>query len=157
MREDSVTLTPEGYERLKSELDRLRQSRLATIDEVKVARELGDLSENGDYHAARDALALIENQLAEVETKLRNAEIIEPSDSGEVEAGIPVLLRNETTGEVTRVIFVDSVEIAYTPGGVSLSSPLAQALLYLRVGEQGAMDNGQGEVVYTVMQVGDAT
>src|SRR5437667_1789153 len=130
-------MTRPGYERLRDELDRLKYTdRQAIIKAIAEARAHGDLSENAEYHAAREKQSFIEGRIAELEAKVGAAEVIEPPTSGDrVTFGSTVLLEDEAGKEV-RYQIVGSDETDPTRGRISVLAPLARALIGKSVGDR---------------------
>src|SRR5712691_5145352 len=120
-------MTRAGYEKLSAELDRLKRvDRHAITKAIAEARAHGDLSENAEYHAAREKQSFIEGRIAELETKVGAAEVIEPPTSGDrVTFGSTVLLEDEAGKEV-RYQIVGSDESEPAKGRISILSPLAR-------------------------------
>ena len=138
--ERKVYLTPVGYKRLEEELKNLKEVKKKEVAErVAEARSLGDLSENSEYHAARDELRRIEDRIEHLEKLLENAEVIDYSriDTDRVVVGVTVELQ-ELTGRKRRKVYtiVDCDEEVDLDGGwISKDSPLGRALLGRGVGE----------------------
>jgi transcription elongation factor GreA len=135
----SVARTPmtrPGYEKLRDELDRLKRvERPAITRAIAEARSHGDLSENAEYHAAREKQSFLEGRIAELETKVGNAEVIEPPTAGErITFGSTVLLEDEAGKEV-RYQIVGSDEAEPAQGRISILSPLARTLIGKHVGD----------------------
>jgi len=130
-------MTRPGYEKLKEELDRLKRvERPAISKAIGEAREHGDLSENAEYHAAREKLGFIEGRIVALETKVGAAEVIEPPTAGErVTFGSTVLLEDETGKEV-RYQIVGSDEAEPARGRISILAPLARTLIGKKVGDR---------------------
>jgi transcription elongation factor GreA len=129
-------MTRAGYERLRDELDRLKRvERPAITKAIAEARAHGDLSENAEYHAAREKQALVEARIAELEQKTGAAEVIEPPTSGErVTFGSTVLLE-AGDGKQVRYWIVGSDEANPANGRISILSPLARTLIGKKVGD----------------------
>ena len=128
-------MTRPGYEKLKEELDRLKRvERHAITKAIAEARAHGDLSENAEYHAAREKQSFIEGRIAELETKVGGAEVIEPPTAGDrVTFGSTVLLADEGGKEV-RYQIVGSDETEPAKGKISILAPLARTLIGKSVG-----------------------
>ena len=128
-------MTRPGYEKLREELERLKYTeRPAIIKAIAEARAHGDLSENAEYHAARDKQSFIEGRITELEAKIGAAEVIEPPTSGDrVTFGSTVLLEDEA-GKEYRYQIVGSDEAQPAKGRISILSPLARALIGKTVG-----------------------
>jgi transcription elongation factor GreA len=129
-------MTRPGYERLKDELERLKRTeRPAITRAIAEARAHGDLSENAEYHAAREKQALIEARINDLEGKLSTAEVIEPPTSGDrITFGSTVRLEDADGKEVTYQI-VGSDEAEPLRGRISVLSPLARTLIGKKVGD----------------------
>ena len=129
-------MTRQGYERLRDELERLRRvERPGIVKAIAEARAHGDLSENAEYHAAREKQSFIEGRIAELEGKVGGAEVIEPPTSGDrVTFGSTVLLADDA-GKEYRYQIVGSDETEPTKGLISVLAPLARTLIGKSVGD----------------------
>ncbi|HWC11379.1 MAG TPA: transcription elongation factor GreA [Acidimicrobiales bacterium] len=148
-------LSPAAYERLKAELDDLTtRGRIDIAATIQRAREMGDLSENADYHAAREDQGRMEARIRQLQTIVDNAVIVEGSDGGEVATGSIVALRYEGDDEVERYL-IGSIE--ERPDGlpvISPKSPLGQALLGRRAGETVEYQAPSGTLKAEVVEIG---
>ena len=128
-------MTRPGYDRLRDELDRLKRvDRHAITKAIAEARAHGDLSENAEYHAAREKQSFIEGRIAELEMKVGNAEVIDPPTSGDrITFASTVLLEDESRKEI-RYQIVGSDETDPARGRISILSPLARTLIGKSVG-----------------------
>ncbi len=128
-------MTRPGYDKLSAELDRLKYAdRPTIIKAIAEARAHGDLSENAEYHAAREKQSFIEGRIAELEGKVSGAQVIDPPTSGDrVTFGSTVLLEDEG-GKEYRYQIVGSDESEPANGRISILSPLARALIGKTVG-----------------------
>ncbi len=147
--------TREGFERLRTELEQLKLDRIALREEVKEARELGDLKENAGYHAARQALGILEGRISGLETRLEDAVIVESGslEFEEVVLGIPVKIKNLSNGNERVYTIVGSEEMEFTEGAASELSPIGQALLGKKV---GAIVNINPQVQFEILSIGVA-
>jgi transcription elongation factor GreA len=129
-------MTRTGYDRLKEELERLKHvERHAIIKQIAEARAHGDLSENAEYHAAREKQSFIEGRIQELEGKVGAADVIEPPTSGDrITFGSTVLLEDEAGKEV-RYQIVGSDEAEPAKGKISILSPLARTIIGKSVGD----------------------
>ena len=129
-------MTRAGYERLKEELDRLKRvDRHAITRAIAEARAHGDLSENAEYHAAREKQGFIEARINELEAKVGTAEVLDPPTSGDrVTFGSTVRLEDED-GKETRYQIVGSDETDPSRGRISIMAPLARTLIGKKVGD----------------------
>jgi len=132
-------MTLRGAEALRSELKKLKsEARPNIIKAIAEARGHGDLSENAEYHAAREQQGFIEGRIGEIETKLANAEIIDPSQlagTGKVVFGARVDLEDQGNGSRVSYQIVGEDEADIRAGRVSVSSPIARALVGKPIGE----------------------
>ncbi len=129
-------MTRPGFEKLRDELDRLKRAeRPAITRAIAEARAHGDLSENAEYHAAREKQAFVEARIAELESKLGVAEVIDPPTQGDrVTFGSTVLLEG-ADGKEYRYQIVGSHEATPSDGRISILSPLARTLIGKKVGD----------------------
>jgi transcription elongation factor GreA len=132
-------MTLRGAEALRAELKRLKsQDRPSIIKQIAEARGHGDLSENAEYHAAREQQGFIEGRIKEIEGKLANAEVIEPgklTNTGRVMFGARVELEDQDNGERVSYQVVGEDEADIRAGRISVSSPIARALVGKSCGE----------------------
>lgn len=145
-------LTQSGLDELKQEHEDLLKRRVEVAEKLRIAREHGDLSENAEYHNAREEQAQTEARISEVEYILKNSEVMENKHSnGSVEIGNTVKLKGEK-GTVEYTI-VDSVEADPAERKISDASPIGQALLGKKVGEKVKISLPTGEHSYTVKDI----
>jgi transcription elongation factor GreA len=153
---DRVPMTAAGYARLQDELKRLKTiERPEVIRAIELAREHGDLSENAEYHAARDRQSFIEGRVAELEDKIRRAEVIDVGKlSGKViKFGATVTLADEDTDEESTYQIVGTDEADIQSGLLSITSPLARALISKTVGDSVEVNTPGGARSYEVIKV----
>jgi len=149
-----VPITLQGFERLQEELKTLKsEERPAVIRAIAAAREHGDLSENAEYHAARERQSFIEGRIAELEDKISRAEVIDPSKlSGEVaKFGATVTLADCDTDEEKTYQLVGETESDISSGLLSIASPLARALIGKSVGDVVEVVTPGGQKDYEVV------
>lgn len=135
---EKVPMTLEGYRALDEELKRLKSvERPAVIQAIQEARGHGDLSENAEYHAAKDRQGFIETRLAEIEDKLSRAQVIDVSklSGATVKFGATVTVYDEDTEEEAIYKIVGEDEADVRDGKVSVTSPMARALIGKEVGD----------------------
>src|SRR2546421_10725863 len=146
-------MTRPGYDRLRDELDRLKRvERHAITKAIAEARAHGDLSENAEYHAAREKQSFIEGRIAELETKVGGAEVIEPPTSGDrVTFGSTVQLEDDA-GKEYRYQIVGSDESDPAKGRISILSPLARALIGKTVGDRVAAQLPGGKKTFDILK-----
>jgi transcription elongation factor GreA len=150
-------MTVEGAERLKAELQRLKSvERPAVIQAIAEARSHGDLSENADYDAAKERQGFIEGRIAEIEHKLAGARVIDPrtiEGDGRVVFGSTVEIEDAETGARRRWQIVGDDEADVRHHKVSVSSPLARALIGKREGESAEVQAPGGVRTYEIVAV----
>ncbi|MBM4252544.1 MAG: transcription elongation factor GreA [Deltaproteobacteria bacterium] len=157
MATETVPFTREGFQKLKLELEQLKTvERPKIIREIADARSHGDLSENAEYHAAKEKQGFIEGRIADLDDKLSRAQVIEPND-GEpdqrVRFGSFVTVTDEDSGEDKTYRIVGDLEADLEHGMISMSSPLARALLGKRVGDLVEVRVPKGTVEYSVTEI----
>lgn len=148
-------LTPEGLEKVKQELDHLKSVRRREVaDELKRASEVGGTVDNAEYDEAKRDQATIEGRIYDLEVTLSNAEVIPDHDtpSETVTVGSLVVLRN-ADGKTMEYTIVGSMEADPAHGRISNESPVGQALLGKRVGEDAAVHAPGGDQTLTVVEI----
>jgi transcription elongation factor GreA len=153
---DKIPMTLEGFSKLDAELKRLKTvERPEIIKQIAAARGHGDLSENAEYHAARERQGFIEGRLAELEDKLRRAEVIDTSSlSGrDVKFGAKVRLADEDTDEKITYQIVGEDEADIKAGKLSVTAPLARALIGKRAGDSVEVVTPAGSKSYEIISV----
>ncbi|TVQ38542.1 MAG: transcription elongation factor GreA [Geminicoccaceae bacterium] len=149
-------MTPEGHTRLVAELKRLKsEERPSVIKQIADAREHGDLSENAEYHAARERQSFIEGRIIELEDKLARAEVIDitKQHGSKIMFGAKVKLVDEETDEekAYRIVGPDEAEIE--SGLLSINSPVAQALLGKEAGDTVEVSTPGGVRYFEILEV----
>jgi transcription elongation factor GreA len=146
-------MTRAGYEKLSAELDRLKHhDRHAIIKAIAEARAHGDLSENAEYHAAREKQSFIEGRINDLEGKVNGAEVIDPPRSGDrVTFGSTVKLEDED-GKALRYWIVGSDESEPPRGKISILSPLARTLIGKKVGDRVTAQLPGGKKNYDILE-----
>jgi transcription elongation factor GreA len=151
-----VPMTVSGFSRLQEELRRLKSvDRPAIIRAIAEAREHGDLSENAEYHAARERQSFIEGRVIELEDKIARAEVIDVSklNGTAVKFGATVLLSDEETDEETKYQLVGEDEADIKQGLLSVTSPLGRALIGKSLGESVEVSTPRGSKSYEIVKV----
>ena len=149
-------MTPEGYAKLREELHHLKSiERPAISKAIGVARDHGDLSENAEYHAAKERQGMIEARIKDVEAKIALAEVIDPSklSGSRVAFGATVKLSNAQTDEEVTYRIIGAEEANLEEGTIGISSPLARSLLGKEVGDEVKVRMPGGERIYEVLDV----
>jgi len=153
---EKVPMTGEGYNTLDEELRRLKtQERPSVIAAIAEARAHGDLSENAEYHAAKDRQGWIEGRIAEIEDKIARAQVIDVSKlSGEqVKFGATVSVIDEDTEEEGRYQIVGEHEADVKQGKISLTSPLSRAMMGKGVGDVVEVNTPGGVKAYAIAKL----
>ncbi len=149
-------MTLHSYDKLQEELKQLKTvERPAIIRQIAEARDHGDLSENAEYHAARERQSFIEGRVVELEDKLRRAEVIDVSKlSGKtITFGATVTLEDEDTEEKVKYQIVGTDESDISQGLLSITSPLARALIGKSVGEAVEVSTPRGSKSYEIVRI----
>ncbi|MBK9077625.1 MAG: transcription elongation factor GreA [Hyphomicrobium sp.] len=153
---ERVPMTIAGYKSLEEELQRLKaEERPRIIAAISEARAHGDLSENAEYHAAKEQQGLNEARVAELEDKIGRAEVIDTSKlSGDtIKFGATVSLEDEDTGDKTKYTIVGDLEGNLRDGKISISSPIARALIGKTKGETVEVTTPKGSRSFEVLKV----
>jgi transcription elongation factor GreA len=153
---EKVPMTVEGFQKLEAELHRLKaEERPRIIQQISDAREHGDLSENAEYHAAKEAQGLNEAKVAELEDKLGRAEVIDPSKlSGTtVKFGATLTLSDEDSGDKVKYMIVGEHEADVKNGKISVNSPIARALIGKSKGDSAEVTTPRGARSYEILKI----
>ena len=153
---DKVPMTAQGYERMESELKHLKNTeRPAIIKAIAEAREHGDLSENAEYHAARERQSFVEGRVAELEDRISRAQVIDPAtlDGDTVKFGATVTVVDEDTDEENSYQLVGEVEADVKQGRVAITSPMARALIGKSVGDSVEVMTPKGTKAYEILKI----
>lgn len=152
-----VPLTVRGAEQLRAELKQLKfEARPKIIEDIAVAREHGDLRENAEYHAAREQQGLIEARIRDIEAKLAHAEIIDVTSvhaNGQIVFGATIELIDDDTGDEITYQIVGEDEADIKAGLISISSPIARALIGKEPGDVVTVQAPRGEKNYEILEV----
>ncbi|PSL45079.1 transcription elongation factor GreA [Salsuginibacillus halophilus] len=148
-------MTEEGLKKLEEELEYLKTSRRQeVVERIKIARGFGDLSENSEYDAAKDEQAFVEGRINQVETMIRNAEIIEDDGSNdEVSLGKSVKFQELPNGDEEVYTIVGSAESDPLEGKISNDSPMAQSLLGRKIGDEVSVSTPGGEIKVKIKEI----
>jgi transcription elongation factor GreA len=153
----TIPVTLRGAEKLKDELHRLKTvERPSVINAIAEARAQGDLSENAEYEAAKDRQGFIEGRIAEIESKLSAAQIIDPASvdaGGRVVFGATVELEDEKTGDAVTYQIVGEDEADLKLGLINISSPIARALIGKEEGDVAEVQAPGGVKRYEIVAV----
>ncbi len=153
---EKIPVTADGLSRLEQELKQLKTvARPEAIKAIAEAREHGDLSENAEYHAARERQSFIEGRVAELEDKMARAEVIDVSSlSGKtVKFGAKVTVIDEDTEDKLTYQLVGELEADVKAGRLAITAPLARALIGKTVGDSVDVSTPKGEKSYEIVKV----
>src|SRR5690554_3565890 len=153
---DKVPMTAVGFARLEEELRHLKTvARPEVIKAIAEAREHGDLSENAEYHAARERQSFIEGRLAELEDKISRAQVIDPTKlSGDtVKFGATIRVVDEDTEEEIRYQIVGETEADVKAGRIAVTSPIARAMIGKSIGESVEVTTPRGTKAYEILEI----
>jgi transcription elongation factor GreA len=153
---EKVPMTVEGFKKLEAELHRLKaEERPRIIRQISDAREHGDLSENAEYHAAKEAQGLNEARVAEMEDKIGRAEVIDTSKlSGTtVKFGATVALEDEDSNDKVKYKIVGEDEANVRDGKISINSPIARALIGKSKGDSAEVTTPRGTRSYEILKI----
>ena len=149
-------MTPAGEKKLREDLKRLREvERPKNVRDIEEARLQGDLSENAEYNAAKETQGFLAAQMAEIEDRLSRAQVIDPSKlSGEkVVFGATVTMENGDSGEEVTYQIVGDHEADLAKGTISISSPIARALLGHEEGDEVKVQTPAGQRTYEIIAI----
>ncbi len=153
---EKIPMTADGLAKLEDELKRLKtEERPAIIHAITAAREHGDLTENAEYHAARERQSFIEGRVMELEDVISRADVIDMSEvtGNVVRFGATVHLADEDTNEKTTYRIVGSHEADVSAGRLSITSPLGRALIGTAPGDSVEVSTPRGSKSYEVVKV----
>ena len=149
-------ITAAGIEELRAELAELEgPARTTMADRIRVARELGDLKENADYHIAKEDQAHLETRIKRLQERLRNAVVVE-AEEGESDAfafGRTAEVHDESKGETVVWTLVGSTEASLTEGRLSAESPIGRALMDAKVGSTVVVETPKGDRSFKVLKL----
>jgi transcription elongation factor GreA len=152
-----VILTPEGFEALRQELEELRtEGRRAIADRIRVAREFGDIAENAEYDDAKNAQAMLEHKIAQLEERLAHARVIETDaiDTSVVSVGSLVRIRDVDAKETLEYFIVGSAEANPSEKKLSNESPVGKAIIGRKKGETVEVTTPRGGVIkFKIMEI----
>ncbi len=148
-------MTPRGYEKLKEELREAKAERPRVAQIILEAREHGDLSENAEYHAAKERQSFLEGKISDLEAKIGQAHVIDPSKlrGDRVVFGATVVLADVKQGEKVRYTIVGEDESDVKQGLISIGSPVARALINHEAGDEVQVKIPSGTRTYEIVDV----
>ena len=151
-----VVLTPEGLEKLNGELEYLQgDKRREVAERIKTAREFGDISENSEYDDAKNEQAMLEARIAQLEEKLRSAQVIDKSDLGTdlVRIGSVVHVKDEKTDKSVKYTIVGSAEANPAQQKLSNESPVGRAIMGRKKGETVEVAAPRGSLKFKIIEI----
>lgn len=149
-------MTQEGYDRLKLELDTMKTTgRQEVAKAISEAREKGDLSENAEYHAAKDAQGMLEMKINELDKKLMNVRFIDEHDidTSQVVMLANVRIKNHKINKEMTYKIVSEAEADIKTNRISVTSPIGHGLLGKKVGEKAAIQTPAGEMILEILEI----
>jgi transcription elongation factor GreA len=150
-------MTEEGLEKLKKELDQLvKVERPSISEQIAEARDKGDLSENAEYDAAKEAQGMLEMKISKLEQIIANARIIDESriDTNTVQIMNRVKIKNCKTNKVIEYTIVSESESDVKAGKIAVTTPIAKGLLGKKVGEKAEIQVPSGKMSFEIMEIG---
>ena len=151
----SMPMTQEGYDKLRAEVEELERRRPAIKHMIEVARAKGDLKENGDYHAAREELGMLNAKISDIQYKLQNAVIVDPNKAGGNGAALGhtvVLRRTKDDKEFVRIL-VGVGEDDVATGKILTTSPIGAAVLNHKVGDTVSANLPKGPEEFEILDI----
>jgi len=151
----SIPISQEGYRLMKNELDALKRQRPEVSEAIRLAREEGDLKENGGYHAARERQGMMEARITFIESRMANYNVIDMKALGgeKISFGATVELEDVETGDKKRYTLLGPDETGFCKNSVSILSPVGQALLGKQEGDEVVIMVPRGRVEYEVLGI----
>ncbi|MEZ5851526.1 MAG: transcription elongation factor GreA [Hyphomicrobiaceae bacterium] len=153
---ERIPMTAEGFRNMEAELQRLKAvERPRIIQAIAEARAHGDLSENAEYHSAKEAQGMNEAKVADLEDKLSRADIIDTSklSGSTIKFGATVTLEDEDSGDKVKYMIVGDSEANVKEGKISISSPIARALIGKAKGDSAEVTTPRGSRSYEVLKI----
>ena len=152
---EKLYVSEEGLRKLKEELERLNARRTVVADTIEYARSLGDLKENGEYHAAKEENALLHAKIKDIEDKITRAVILDESqlDASKALMGATVRVLNKKTKKEMVYTLVSPVESDMASGKISVQSPVGKALLGKQVGDVAMAKVPAGDLQLEVLEI----
>ncbi len=153
---DAIPMTRAGYDKIKAELDHMETVEMPKISQrVADARSEGDLSENAEYHGARESQGMLQAKINLFRDKLARASIVDPAKmpKGEVAFGATVVVKDLEFGDKETFVLVGAGEEDYDSGRIMVTSPLAQGLMGKKVGERVEITVPAGKMKFEILEI----
>ncbi|MFW0862406.1 MAG: transcription elongation factor GreA [Candidatus Komeilibacteria bacterium] len=148
---DQKLLTQEGLDKLKAELEELKAKRAGITEKISLARDLGDLSENAEYHEARDQQGFNEGRILEIETLLKNAKVVDKQSNSMV--GIGSKIKVKSIDRELEYTIVGATEADPTQGRISCESPLGVSFLGKKIDDEVDVEIPSGRIKYKIISI----
>ncbi len=148
-------VSQEGLAKMKADLEMLNKRRLVVAKAIEHARSLGDLSENAEYHSAKEEQAMVHARIKDLEDKITRAVILDDTDidASKAYVGATVRVKNQKTNKELTYMLVSPVEADMPSGKISVQSPVGKALLGKSVGEVAVATVPAGELLLEVLEI----
>ncbi|MGA2666845.1 MAG: transcription elongation factor GreA [Patescibacteria group bacterium] len=146
-----LLLTTQGLEKLRKELDNLKERRKTVVERIRNAREYGDLSENSEYEDAKNEQSFVEGRILEIEEMIRSAKIVAKNGSGNVEMGSTVTLKMD--GQTLEYTIVSSSESDPAAGKISSESPIGYSLMGKAKGDKVEISTPNGKMECVIIGI----
>lgn len=152
---DKIYVSREGLEKLKADLEQMKKNRLKIADTIETARAMGDLKENAEYHAAKEAQAMLHARMRDYEDKIARSAVIEDEDidASKAYVGSSVRVLNKKMNKEFTYMLVSPVEADMAAGKISTKSPVGQALLGKSVGDQVVANIPAGKMSLKILEI----
>lgn len=152
---EKLYVSRDGLDKMKADLGNLNAERLKIAATIEAARELGDLSENAEYHAAKEAQAMGQARIRDLEDKIARSVVLEDQeiDTSKAYVGATVRVLNKKTSKETTYVLVSPVEADLAAGKISTKSPVGQALLGSSVGDAVVAKVPAGDIELEVLDI----
>lgn len=152
---EKIHLTQNGLDKLKAELEQMNQERMKIAETIESAREMGDLKENAEYHAAKEAQAHLHARIRDTEDKLARAQVLDESeiDGSKALIGATVRVLNKKTKKEATYVLVSPPEADLASGKISTKSPVGQALLGKSVGDTVTAKVPAGDLPLQILEI----
>lgn len=150
---ETMYISKEGFEKLQKELAELQVQRVEITQKIKEAREFGDLSENAEYQEARTKQSFIEGRVEEIESILKNGEVVDGRSKSKDVVGVGSEVLVKTNGSEKTYKLTGSDEASPLEGKISHESPLGEALMGRREGDKIALETPDGNREYAILKI----
>ena len=152
---DSLYVTRDGLEKMKADLEAMKEDRMRVAETIESARELGDLKENAEYHAAKEAQAMLHARIRDMEDKIARSTVLDSADldASKAYVGATVKVLNKKTKKEMTYTLVSPVEADLAAGKISTQSPVGKALMGASVGDTVTAKVPAGDLALKVLEI----